>query len=82
MNVEDLNIRVSSKKALQRVSKNAERFDFVVKTGIKQDDLGFMSILDIPISDPGSGKSITLGEYLTYLGDLDTAIKILDKELD
>jgi len=82
MNIADLNIRETGKKAIQKVSKNADKYDFVVKTGIRQDDLGFMSILDVPLGDPGSNDKVTLGEVLSYLLDVDTELVILDKELD
>ena len=50
-------------------SKKAKQYDFLVKTGVTQDDIGFMSVLDTPMVNPLNGEHITLDEYIAFVAN-------------
>lgn len=81
MKTDELKIRNTSKKNAIRASKNAEQYDFLVKTGIKQDDIAYMSIFDTPMPGLINGQNMSLGEYLEMLGNMDLALKALKREV-
>jgi len=63
--INELKVRNTTKKNIQRGSNRAKQYDFLVKKGTGQDEIGFMSILDAPIESPLTGNKVTLSEFLT-----------------
>ena len=83
--INELKLRNTSKLNLVKNSKKAKQYDFLIKKGVQQDDIGFMSILDVPITSPLTGKQVTLSEYLNEVAtasiELKKEVQIARKEL-
>ena len=62
--INELKVRNSTKRNLVKNSQRAVQYDFLVKKGVTQDDIGFMSILDVPITSPLTKKTMPLADFL------------------